>query len=219
MNLNMLAAAIAWVTFGISAVIGCTATLFGPGDSPVSIGDGSIYGRVGIFNLNTWTELKSGKSYEARSTNNDYIDLQGFSDPETGRPSPRALQDTGGWLIVISNTEPDKTRLGPKSISFCSHLSDSSSSCQAAPPIDGQVVYLQAGDRARWDRPWYYLHKKLVFHDTRDNCDKDTDDQGNCDHISQIRITTVNTSHGLPGPGGITYNCPVQDKCYVTVGK
>lgn len=195
---------------------------FGMGDSPVQVGDGSIHGYVRGFNVNYWRQKKPQTSegvvstYTAKANNPDNITLEGFVD-DSGAAAPSPLTGTGGWLILISNADPDRGRFNRNSIWFCSTANTSPPFCQLGTPGTDKWIYLEIRQNGKWEEQPLYLFKRLYFLDTRPGCDSA------CNHISEITIQTENgpsnTNPGLPGRDRHTYKCKEVDHCWITVGQ
>jgi hypothetical protein len=200
-------------------------------DSPVVVGDGSIYGDVQEWSWNYWREKTKKEMYTANATDRDYIRFEGFTNKNSGARPPSSLTGTGGWLILISTWVPNTTQTNPNSIAFCSTAMETPQpSCMLGTPDPKEKknwVYLETHpdqdpqidrhrpNHGRWGAS-SFLPKTLKFHDTHDNCDKDTgDNESNCDHIYQITIQTMNH---VAGADGDTYQCDRPGACNIQVG-
>jgi hypothetical protein len=217
---------------GVS-VMGCQRVAQGPAykfsshDSPIDVAGGSIYGTVGLFNLNTWGTSSNSKLYGSRSTNNDYITLVGFSGPQ-----PFVVQNTGGWLISVTTNNPQGQPNQKPSISFCSSLDSSQLHCdEKSLYLDkGKIVYLEAtSDTGRWDWSRQWWKHRLKFDDVQPRGCVGTESV--CDQIVSIQITTLNSIPSLttspstppsPPSGPYTYGpytCSNYKNCLIEVGQ
>jgi hypothetical protein len=193
-------------------------------DSPIDVGGGSIYGKVGFWNLNRWSEVHPSRLYGSRSTNSDYIQLTGFTDPQNSANSPTLFENTGGWLITISSRNSDKSP-HPKSIAFCTSVTPTlPHHCTGDSLESDSVVYLEVtSSTATWDLKNNGWKEKLMFDDSQPGC---TGTESVCDQIDSILITTVkpitsiqpsSQSSGLYTYG--PYICTENKKCHITAGK
>lgn len=201
--------------------------MFGPGDSPIDISDGSISANVGILNSNYWDRIADGEVYKTRSTNDDYIVLHNFTSSNS-TSGDFTFQQTGGWLITITTGDPnDPSTVDPAAISFCSNVPSPVISCDPTSLTlskDNQTVYIEThpdannphGHNGRWEEK--YFTKTLKFHDTRSPC---TRDDKRCNHILAISLMTASSSSGNPGPTGTPFTCPTAniDQCTIKVGQ
>jgi len=218
-----------------------------PNGPPITVSDGSIHADTHrLFHF--FSEKTPFEVYTANAYDRDYIRFDGFTD-DSGNGPPSPLQNTGGWLIRISNGNPGN-ETNQDSISVCSTASDAkkptpdlpNTTCLLGPPDPNEEdkwVYLethpnprpkpptlptlsaQNGQNGRWDRD--FLRKRLNFHDTRGGCEN-----GVCDHIAYIIIKTMNqnspprqdgSTTPLPGPDGHKYTCNVVDQCTISIGR
>jgi hypothetical protein len=199
---------------------------FSSHDSPIDVGGGSIYGSVGRWNWNTWTEINTSKLYGSRSSNSDYIKLTGFS----GLSSPITIQNTGGWLITIITKDSNHNPLKTPSISFCSNITSSTPQpyyCLGTNLDGDKKVYVEiTSATAQWD--WKYeppYKHRVEFDDAQSGC---AGTESACDEIASITITTVNqisaagmirtlTADGRYAYG--PYTCTVNKDCSIEAGQ
>jgi hypothetical protein len=202
---------------------------FSSHDSPIDVGGGSVYGSVGRWNWNTWTQINNNpKLYGSRSSNNDYIKLTGFS----GLSSPSTIQGTGGWLITIITKDSNHNQHSTPSISFCSNITSSTPQpyyCLGTSLDGDRGVYVEiTSATAQWDwiteLPWF--KHRVEFDDVQPPGCVGT--KSPCDEIASITITTVNnistagmtgtpTAHGRYAYG--PYTCTVNKDCSIEAGK
>lgn len=189
-----------------------------PHDSPVQVAGGSIYGSVGTFNLNTWTEIKTSQVYKAMSTNYDYLQFKGFTDSKGVAP-PSPLQGTGGWQINIITKDSLGNPNPKRTITFCSYFQTSSSSpCTTS----DKMVYVQASDdlqSAQWNKKWHYIKHRLRFHNNDPSCTEGIFKESVCNEIASIEITTVNRDTDDLKKANNTFTCRTNKDCSITVGK
>jgi hypothetical protein len=200
---------------------------FSAHDSPIDVGGGSIYGSVGRWNWNTWTEINTPKVYGSRSSNSDYIKLTGFS----GLSSPSTIQNTGGWLITIITKDSQGRPNSTPSISFCSNITSGTPQpnyCLGTLLDDGKVYVEITSATGKWD--WIYeppYKHRVEFDDTQSGC---VGTESICDQIVSIQITTVNSIPSLttspsnppntPGPYIYgPYTCAVNKDCSIEAGQ
>ena len=196
---------------------------FSAHDSPIDLGGGSIYGSVGRWNWNTWTQINDSKLYGSRSSNSDYIKLTGFS----GLSSPSTIQNTGGWLITIITKNSQGNANSTPSISFCSNIGSSSPYCLGTSLDGDRRVYVEiTSATAKWD--WIYeppYKHRVEFDDTQSGC---AGTESACDEIASITITTVNQistagTTGTPTADGRyvygPYTCAVNKDCSIEAGQ
>jgi hypothetical protein len=226
MNLKKFAAAVlAAVGIGVS---GCQSggrvgdVQFSAHDSPIDLGGGSIYGSVGRFNFNTWTQVNP-KLYGSRSSNSDYIKLTGFS----GLSNPSIIQQTRGWLITITTKDGQGHPNSTPSISFCSNITSSPYHCSGT-ALDGNTrVFVEiTSATAQWD--WIYefpIKHRVEFDDALPGC---TGTESACDEIASITITTVSqiSTAGMTGTPTADgryaygpYTCAVNKDCLIETGQ
>jgi len=220
-----------------------------PNGPPITLSDGSIHGDIHLVNIdifNNFSEKKKNEVYTANAYDRDYLTFYGFQDESGGAP-PSPLQNTGGWLIRISNGNPGN-ETNQDSMSVCSTASDAKKPTPDLPdttcllgtpepnekdkwvyfethpnprsePPTSPTLPAQNGQNGRWDRD--FLGKRLKFHDTRGGCEN-----GVCDHIAYIIIKTVNTDSPLrqdgsttrlPGPDGHKYTCNETNQCGIYI--
>jgi hypothetical protein len=213
-------------------VLGCQsgggnvgAVQFSAHDSPIDLGGGSIYGSVGRWNWNAWTQINDSKLYGSRSSNSDYIKLTGFS----GLSSPITIQNTKGWLIKIVTKDSNRNPLKTPSISFCSNIASSSPYCLGTSLDGDRRVYVEiTSSTAQWDLatelPWF--KNRVEFDDVQPPGCVGTESP--CDEIASITITTVNqiSTAGMTGTqtadGRYTYGpytCTVNKNCSIEAGQ
>jgi hypothetical protein len=198
---------------------------FSAHDSPIDVGGGSIYGSVGRWNWNTWTQINDSKLYGSRSSNSDYIKLTGFS----GLSSPTTIQNTKGWLITIITKDSLGNPLKTPSISFCSSIGSSSPYCLGTSLDGDRRVYVEiTSATAQWDPttelPWF--KRRVEFDDVQPPGCVGTESP--CDEIASITITTVNKistagTTGTPTADGRyvygPYTCTVNKDCSIEAGQ
>jgi hypothetical protein len=183
-------------------------------DSPVDISDGSLHGDVAIWKGDVWWTKTDGEVYTAKASDPDYITFSGFA-ADSGATPPSPLQNTGGWLILISNGEQGGGNINPDSISFCSTARADTPSCLLGKPGGDKWVYLETHPsmHGQWTPRIYWLvTHRLEFHDTRNGCGG----IDGCDNMKQITIKTMNQ---VPGANGDTYKCKKVEDCHITVGQ
>lgn len=199
------------------------AHLSSPGDSPINIGGGSIFGDAGF--LNQWESTNDAIAYGATSPDKTYLVLHGLVDAHNN-PAPSPLTNTGPWLVYITTAAP--LWATPVYISFCSDpvmptgfpLQPSTSYCKGSFRSDESVYAQTTGGVGRWERHFDFpqlwrVGTRIHFHNV--HCDGTAgSNETSCDELAAVTVMVTNDSMHI---NGVTYTCSNEHDCYVQSGK